>query len=296
MKRKALLGISLLLALRPAPAKVQAEVRHQMWILDQEEREKFTSPPEVYQDEAGDLYDLRDWELTRVPRKTEWKEIEQEVIYEQVEAAEQIPQSIPYREMAEGLEVKGELAEASREVVGEEWSDDFEVLLTFHSYGAQTYVLENLSMTVLEDFPPAEEYEEQLLGILGLPLADYEITEMEWRGEAYSDESGELCRKAAAMGRKRLRDYRVVYRGELLRPEPVSYKLKTIYEKRQGSQAVRTEETKTAAPSESAQKGNFWSWIHTGAAVSITLGLMGIALGLFILGLSGRRKHKEDGS
>ena len=34
--------------------------------------------------------------------------------------------------------------------------------MTFHSYGAQTYVLENLSMTVLEDFPPAEEYEEQL--------------------------------------------------------------------------------------------------------------------------------------
>lgn len=297
-KGKALLGISLLLAMCPEPIDVQAETLQQMRILSQEEMEDFTAPPKEYRADTGDLYDLKDWELEEVPGKAEWKEIEQEVIYEQVEAADEIPHSIPYKEVIEGQEVKGDLVEAGKEVVGERWSNDFEVLLTFHSYGAQSYRLGNLFLTVLEEFPPAGEYEEQLLGILGLPLADYKIAKMEWRGEPYQDESGELCRNAAALGSKKVRDYRVIYRGELACPKPLSYQLKTVYEKREGSQVSLAEKPEPAAlPEEHPQAAALWSWIHTGVAVTIALGFLGLALGLFLLGLSKRReyrKHADD--
>ncbi len=290
--------ILLLVMLWLFPGSAQAETLHQSRILTQEEKENFHGPPEEYQDGEGHIYNLKNWQLEEVPGESGWREIEQEVIYRQVEAAEQIPHTIPYHEQAEGQEVRGVLTEADRMTIGERWSGDFEIPLIFHSYGADAYTLGELTLTVSENFPPAQEYEAQLLGILGLPLTDYEILQMEWRGEPYENEDGSLCRMAAALGNKRLRDYRVIYRGELAWPAPSSYELTMVYQKREEQEVVLAEENAVRSPAQEAEKGagegkKKWSWIQAGAAVTLALGLLGMALGLFLLGLSRRREYKK---
>lgn len=277
------------------PQQVQAETLCQTQILSQEQREEFLAPQEEYRDQKGNIYDLTDWEITVIEGKSGWREIEREVIYSQVEAAKQIPHSIPYTEQVGNQEVKGELVEAGREVTGEQWSGDLQIPLTFHSYGAGSYMLGNLTMEVLEEFPPASEYQEQLLGILGLPLSDYEILRMEWRGEPYQDENGELCRDAAALGNKKLRDYRVVYRGELAWPEPDSYELKTFYRRRENSKvSLAQEESAASEVSEEPAESRAGFWIQAGAMVTIAIGLLGIALGLLILGLLRLRERRKN--
>ena len=110
--------------------------------------------------------------MTKIPGETQWREIEREVVYRKVEAADQIPSAIPFDQKAEEEAVKGELIEADREIIGEEWSADFQVPLTFHAYGAAAYTLGNLTLEIQEEFPPPEEYGGQLLSLLGLPEDD----------------------------------------------------------------------------------------------------------------------------
>ena len=148
-KKKAFyVGMVLLLwgAVRSPRETVWAKTIRQTQMLDQKQGEEFVSPPEEYRDSLGNVYDLAEWELTKIPGETQWREIEREVVYRKVEAADQIPSAIPFDQKAEEEAVKGELIEADREIIGEEWSADFQVPLTFHAYGAAAYTLGNLTL------------------------------------------------------------------------------------------------------------------------------------------------------
>lgn len=299
-KKKAFyVGMVLLLwgAVRSPRETVWAKTIRQTQLLDQKQGEEFVSPPEEYRDSLGNVYDLAEWELTKIPGETQWREIEREVVYRKVEAADQIPSAIPFAQKAEEEEIKGELIEADREIIGEEWSADFQVPLTFHAYGAAAYTLGNLTLEIQEEFPPPEEYGGQLLSLLGLPEDDYEVCSMEWRGEAYQDESGQLCRDAVAVGNKRLRDYRVIYRGEVAWPAPEIYELETLYRIREASQVELGERAGKEGEADLAQrepvKQDFWLLVRKGAALTIAVGLLGIAIGLIILGLYKWKKLKK---
>ena len=260
-----------------------------------------TAPSAQYRDSEGTLYELKDWELIRIPGGIDWREMEQEVLYEQVEAEDQIPSSIPFYRKVEEKEAKGRLFEADREITGEHWSPDFQVLVTFHAYGAEVYTLGDLTVEIQGELPMPGEYEEQLLKILDLSGEDYQILTIQWKGEPYEDERGVLCRDALARGNKRLRDYRVIYRGEVAWPVPDTYEMKAVYQSREASRVSLGERQSEGA--EGGQDGSRQQIQEDGmpgdlilkiTAVTIALGMLVLAVGLVLLGLSRWKKLKKN--
>ncbi len=61
----------------------------------------------------------------------------------------------------------------------------------------------------------AAQYGEEILTFMGLSPKEYEVTDLVWNGDAYQNEEGVICRDARGVGRRLLRDYRVVYEGSV---------------------------------------------------------------------------------
>ena len=58
------------------------------------------------------------------------------------------------------------------------------------------------------------QFSDEILSDLNLDPELYKINSIEWDGEAYTNEDGVLCRKAAAVGNRVINDYEVIYGGD----------------------------------------------------------------------------------
>lgn len=151
----------------------------------------------------------------RVSLQAETEAVERQLIYEQVEAMAPFPDSldIKVQHPEDGRTAIAACEAESVEVLREWWSGDFSFPVQFHSYDADYYQLGGERIPFDEERPQLDGCEELLLEIIGAPADSYRVTDVIWDGEAYPDEAGILCRNAMAYGEKRLRDYRVLYRG-----------------------------------------------------------------------------------
>ncbi|MBS6952505.1 MAG: hypothetical protein KH230_04660 [Enterocloster asparagiformis] len=274
------------------------KIIRQTTIMTAQEREVFVKPPEYYTDEAGGRYRLADWNVECIPGGTTSREAKKEMVYRSVEGVQVIPWQITVQEEQDGEVTRGRLEMTEKTVLEETWSDDFSIPVTFHAYGAEQYELGEITIEAGEQFPPAGEYRQELLRILGLKDSDYLVEDMHWNGEPYTDESGEVCRNALAVGKKRVADYRVVYAGRISQPVPDSYRLNTLY--RLDSPAVDPTVPvvgETAAeleiPPEKNTGEKIWYWIRSGVVVTIAAGLFAILLGTIILLAAWRREERE---
>ena len=251
-------------------------------VLTQDERETFTQPDAIYLGEDGERYTLSDWTIEEGEDKAVSVQESREVEYHAVEGAGVLPREIAVEEE----DCVGTLSLTDQVVISQEWSDDFSVPVTFHTYGADEYELGHVTISVGEDFPEAGVYEEALLRLLELDMADYRIEGMRWDGESYLDANGEQCRNAVAEGKKRLTDYRAVYEGTLTRTEK-EYLLKTSYTREvpAQTQAESEQETipETTAPKAEEETGGLWRWIQNSMAIVIAIGVIGIVLGALVL-------------
>ena len=102
--------------------------------------------------------------------------------------------------------------------------------MTFYSYGADEYELGGIKISGEDILDSALAEQELLLGEMGLSSEAYHITSMDWDGESFMDETGQVCRRASARGERLLRDYEAVYRGLVQVVEPVSYEVSAVYE------------------------------------------------------------------
>ena len=132
---------------------------------------------------------------------------------------------------------------------------------------------------------------------MGLSPEDYRITSIDWDGESFMDEEGQVCRLALAGGERRLRDYEAVYSGQVQAEEPVSYEVSAIYEAARESAGEDTvpdiqEETgENERPSPLPDR--YSRWVQTGVVITIAAGFFGLILGIFLLAMSRRRRRKE---
>lgn len=285
--------------------------------LEAEESEGFTEPPGEYEDENGSVYDLEDWKLDRLPGSRVSQEASRQVVYRAVEGAQSLPGTIPVREARpDGAEdsgaqdsgsqdnapqeVSGTLYATETQILGETWSDDFQVPMVFHSYGAQIYELGDILISAEGGFPPPEEYQDELLGILNLPRDGYEITRLSWNGEPYAGPGGELCREAMASGRKRLVDYQVTYEGRVSWQMPDTCRLETVYRLRPpvaetAGEVPETLTAETPAPEpEMSGEPVLWYWVRSGFVITVAAGLAGIAVGILILLVLWLKREKRD--
>ena len=270
----------------------------QATFMDAAERERFVRPPEYYTDESGERYRLADWNVECIPGETAGHDAKKEVVYRAVEGAQVIPWQITVEEDQDGENARGVLEMTEKTVLGESWSDEFSVPVTFHSYGAEQYELGEIMIPAGQELPLSEAYREELLRVLGLKSSDYVVENMVWDGEPYVDAGGEVCRDAVAVGKKRVADYRVVYAGQIVRTIPERYCLKTVYELnipvREPSVTVIRETTSEAEqPVPENENGKFWYLIRSGVVVTIAVGLFAILLGTIVLLAAWRREERR---
>ncbi len=61
----------------------------------------------------------------------------------------------------------------------------------------------------------AQQYGTELLSSMGLSEEEYEVEEIGWAGTPYENEDSIVCRDAVARGNRLLRDYQVMYEGNV---------------------------------------------------------------------------------
>lgn len=282
--------------LENAPANVIRRSRS----MGAEEREQFSRPPASYETGDGTVYELVDWRVECIPGGIARHDMEREMTYQAVEAAQTVPGQLAVREEFAGEQAEGTLHMVEKERVNERWTDDFRVPVTFHSYGAEQYQLGDILLAAGEQLPPPQDYQAGLFRVLGLSDNDYRVTGMHWEGEPYVDTGGELCRDALAVGEKRVADYRVLYAGPVSWPVPDTYELKTVYKlQRTARTDTGSGEVPSGGPRAEGEDGGMdvrWYWVREWVEVTVTAGLIGILLGTLILLISWRREKQGVGS
>ncbi len=141
--------------------------------------------------------------------------VRKEVSYQAVEEEGELPQEITVSVLAK--EDEEDVACQAVEWLEEAsyWQDDFSFPMTFYEYGADTYQLGDRVLKADELPVLAAQYGEEILTFMGLSPEEYEVTDLVWNGDAYQNEEGVICRDARGVGRRLLRDYRVVYEGSV---------------------------------------------------------------------------------
>lgn len=152
-----------------------------------------------------------------VQRQQTWR-IQQDVVYEAVEGAAELPETVDVQAEQDGQVVTAVCSMREKTVLRERWEQDFSFPLTFHVYDAEFYEVGSHLIPYNEERPEAEECYQELLNMIGVSPEEYEIADLQWEGDAYRNEEGQLCRNAVAVGQKLVRDYRVRYEGTAVFP------------------------------------------------------------------------------
>lgn len=244
-------------------------------------------PKERYE-ERGRLYRLKSWELEDITVKPRSRRVEQEVLFEDVEAMAPVPDTyeITAKEDFSGLEVQKRCPALRIKKRGERWAEDFSFPIVFHSYGAEFYLLGDVKVPADTEAPWLDGCEEALLKEIGGTTENYRIMGTRWEGAPYLDENHEFCRDAAAWGKRRVADYLVTYGGTVTFPEVEGFRCRAVYqsaeperEETEGGKVTEEQEIEIEAE-DKGEAGFRWSvWRE---AVVITVSIL-LALALIIL-------------
>ena len=238
--------------------------------------------------------------MRELPEASRSRMLEKTEVYREVEGAETLPPYVDSRQEENGARISGRLYMQESRVLGEEWREDFQAPVTFYSYGADEYELGGIKISGEDILDSALAEQELLLGEMGLSSEAYHITSMDWDGESFMDETGQVCRRASARGERLLRDYEAVYRGQVQVVEPVSYEVSAVYEPAElgniSNSEKEQEEALVLEPEAAEEPDPFLRWIRTGVTVTAALGVSGILLGivLYFTGKNRRKSQEEE--
>lgn len=192
-------------------------------------KEDCPEPGNVHVAEDGAEYPLLSWEIECIQVPAQRRVVKTEGVCGPMEGNSQIPESIMVTawEGRQKADVSCYLKEKIS--VREEWQENFSFPVTFHRYDAGVYRLGDRIISGNEERPQLDGCEELLLKEIGVSPKEYQVTEVRWDGEPYEDEAGELCRDAAAFGKKLVRDYRLVYEGMAEFPAYEAWRTSAVY-------------------------------------------------------------------
>ena len=263
-----------------------------------EEAGELSEPSKEYEDENGILYQLVNWELEEKTGEEKTVPMEKQVRYLGLEDGEEIPETIYAQTQPQQSELSGILRQTEMTTLNEQWKDDLCLPVTFYSYGADEYQLGDITISAENDSLLEETAEEGqvILGSLGLSDQAYHITSLVWNGDTFTDENGQICRNAIALGERLLKDVEVVYTGDAVWKEPDFYELHAFYEaeeKEEGSTVALTTQAIPEPPVPTPKQGPFWYLIRTGFVITVAIGIFGIFIGIILLLITKRRRKEE---
>ena len=256
-------------------------------------REAIIEPPLEIKDESGGRYRLVSTGIEEVPITGRRKKLAGQVIYEEVNRGQAVPETAEMEVMDEesGQAFTAKLGLYRAEYVNERWKGDLSFIVTFHSYGADYYRLGDVKVPHSAEKPQLEDCRTELLAAAGLSEEDCRIEGCSWSGEAYADENGVLCRDAEASGMRRVFDCRAVYSGMTALPDYHKYRLTAEYEKvekvkrqeenvwkESGEGTVEADEGGLAPVPEQETLPAWLLWLKRGLTVSIGLFLIAAAI------------------
>ncbi|RKJ06638.1 hypothetical protein D7X87_03845 [bacterium D16-54] len=258
-------------------------------------KEDCPEPGNVHVAEDGAEYPLLSWEIECIQVPAQRRMVKTEGVCGPMEGISLIPESIMVTawEGKQKAEVSCYLKEKTS--VREEWQEDFSFPVTFHRYDAGVYRLGDRMIYGNEEKPQLDGCEELLLEEIGVSPKEYQVTEVRWDGEPYEDEAGELCRDAAAFGKKLVRDYRLVYEGMAEFPAYEAWRTSAVYkageeerieeeteETREEDAAAQIEDTPSAAAAFPAL-ARLWERITQTLLLTVGIGAVLFFAGLMIL-------------
>ncbi len=88
------------------------------------------------------------------------------------------------------------------------------VNITFESYNSQYFSWQGL-LVEKNISSPLSGYEKEIIESVGGNTQDYQVESITWKGKAYKNSKGILCRDAAAQIKRKINHYRVTYKGEI---------------------------------------------------------------------------------
>lgn len=156
-------------------------------------------------------------QVTGVGARTQYQE--ESVHFDSLTKDDAIPQTIDstVTDPVTGAVINVTLNQTSKRVVSTASSDEFSFDVTFYVTNGRYFRYRDNIITYDETTPNLMQYSAQMLEDLGLDSDVYDISSIDWDGDAYTQD-GVLCRKAVARGSKVINDYEVVYGNNVTLP------------------------------------------------------------------------------
>ena len=222
--------------------------------------ESIPRPEKTYQYE-GKTYELQDYKVieTSIPER---EEIARDTItYNEVEQADTIPATavIEVEDTITGTVTKVTVPLKDYEYTDYRWVDGFEFLITVEAADADSYALGDILIPRQEENPFAG-YENNLLELIQVNPAYYQIHTVEWTGEPWVAEDGVTYRQAIARGLKQVATVNATYEGIVLLDSVPANAVEAVYE-----EDISQVETEPEKPVETVEvevaKKNLWDFI-----------------------------------
>ena len=193
----------------------------------------FVGSPKGYEpretlEKDGKKYHLTTSEILDITTEEKTDYTESSVFYNGVEYIDRLPEEAEVQVMKEelNLELTVKLPAVSFEEERNYWAYDFAFPITVSGYQENSYLLGN---TEIPNGASLIDYTEAFLNYLNLPQDYYEITNISWDDEP-EKHHGDTIRRARASGRKRVKDIRGIYGGEVTFPSVQAKIYRGIYE------------------------------------------------------------------
>lgn len=181
------------------------------------------------------------------------------------------------------------------------WESGFEFPITVSNYDANIFDLNGRDVPLSES-EPLKGYESDLLQMIGVDEDNYQITEINWDGDAY-EEQGVLFRKLKAEGLQRVYDCEAVYSGIANLPEVSAKAIQAVYtdqkddEENLESQTYSYTIRATAKYKIPEEKKSFWErlieLITNPVVIAVLLILLFVIIVIWLIHRKRRKQEKE---
>ncbi len=235
-------------------------------------------PPEEYQYQ-GQVYYLKSSQLVSAVTKEKEKYVEETVVYEAVEQADELPREITMEvtDLDTGVMMEAEIPILNAVFDNWRWIPGFEFVITVQQYDLGQFYLGDTIVTEGELF---DGYETELLELIGVNPGYYLIESIGWMTDAWTGEDGLVYRQARAAGQKYVADCKAVYKGSVILPETEAMAWQAVYSLKSGEPGQANE---TEAALETA---NGWRELWQRYSREITVISVGLVfLLLMVLGI-----------
>ncbi|RGY96297.1 hypothetical protein [Clostridium sp. AM58-1XD] len=235
-------------------AEVCSEVEDEIVITSETvyDMDQMDDPESVWHGEDGTVYKLKFWEIEEMQEEARQENIRETVYYHEISGPEEADLFYPVSGTDErtGRTVTAKGQRVRMDPVGERWMEGVKVPLICYLCRDERNLPDG-EPVIYNELEPPEEACREILRRLGISDEDYEISSITWEGEVFKSSDGYLCRMVQAEGRKRVRDYQVIYEGTVVYPEIPSYRFRAVYElEKEGpetSDGIKTEESANQA-------------------------------------------------